>query len=60
MTHINRILAKLGLTSRPQLVVLAYETGLVRPGDGSGVNRLAGPTPDGVSQTTPGSEIIRP
>lgn len=31
-THINRILAKLTLTSRVQAVVLAYETGLVRPG----------------------------
>jgi DNA-binding NarL/FixJ family response regulator len=33
-THVNRILAKLGLTSRVQVVVLGYETGLVRPGDG--------------------------
>ena len=33
-THVNRILAKLGLTSRVQLVVLGYETGLVRPGEG--------------------------
>jgi DNA-binding NarL/FixJ family response regulator len=33
-THVNRILAKLDLTSRVQLVVLGYETGVVRPGDG--------------------------
>jgi DNA-binding NarL/FixJ family response regulator len=32
-THVNRILAKLGLRSRAQAVVTAYETGLVRPGD---------------------------
>jgi DNA-binding NarL/FixJ family response regulator len=32
-THINRVLAKLGATSRVQAVVLAYETGLVRPGE---------------------------
>lgn len=31
-THVNRILAKLALTTRVQAVVLAYETGLVRPG----------------------------
>ena len=31
-THVNRILAKLGGLTRVQLVVLAYETGLVRPG----------------------------
>ena len=33
-THVNRILAKLGRPSRVQLVVLAYETGFVRPGSG--------------------------
>ncbi len=34
-THMNRLLAKLGLRSRAQLVVVAYETGFVRPGEGS-------------------------
>jgi DNA-binding NarL/FixJ family response regulator len=33
-THVNRVLAKLGVTTRVQAVVLAYETGLVRPGGG--------------------------
>jgi DNA-binding NarL/FixJ family response regulator len=31
-THVNRVLAKLGNRTRVQLVVLAYESGLVRPG----------------------------
>jgi len=30
-THVNRIMAKLGVRDRAQLVVLAYQTGFVRP-----------------------------
>jgi DNA-binding NarL/FixJ family response regulator len=33
-THVGRILSKLDLRDRAQAVVFAYETGLVRPGDG--------------------------
>jgi DNA-binding NarL/FixJ family response regulator len=32
-THINRAMMKLGARDRAQLVVLAYQSGLVRPGD---------------------------
>jgi DNA-binding NarL/FixJ family response regulator len=35
-THVNRVLAKLGARTRVELVVLAYETGLVRPGEHTG------------------------
>ncbi len=31
-THVSRVLAKLGARDRAQLVVIAYETGTVRPG----------------------------
>jgi DNA-binding NarL/FixJ family response regulator len=31
-THVSRTMTKLGVRDRAQLVVLGYETGLVRPG----------------------------
>ncbi len=34
-THVNRILAKTASRDRAQLVILAYETGLIRPGEGT-------------------------
>ena len=36
-THVARLFTKLGARDRAQLVVIAYETGLVRPGRGSNV-----------------------
>ncbi|MEU6783079.1 response regulator transcription factor [Nonomuraea angiospora] len=33
-THLNRLMAKLGLTSRAQVVVLSYDSGLVKPATG--------------------------
>jgi DNA-binding NarL/FixJ family response regulator len=39
-THVNRILTKLGLRSRVQAVVTAYETGLIRPGERSADDAL--------------------
>jgi DNA-binding NarL/FixJ family response regulator len=38
-THINRLFRKLGVRDRIHAVVLAYETGLVRPGDRDDDNR---------------------
>ncbi|GAA2056964.1 response regulator transcription factor [Catenulispora yoronensis] len=35
-THLSRTMTKLGLSTRAQAVVVAYETGLVVPGDGGG------------------------
>ncbi|MEV5339578.1 response regulator transcription factor [Streptomyces sp. NPDC052676] len=35
-THINRLFAKLGIRDRAQAVIVAYEAGLVTPGQGPG------------------------
>ncbi|MBE1530717.1 response regulator transcription factor [Actinomadura algeriensis] len=41
-THVTRIIGKLGVRDRAQVVVLAYEAGLVRPGDSAGSADPAG------------------
>lgn len=41
-THINRAMTKLGARDRAQLVVIAYQTGLVRPGEAGGTVRAPG------------------
>lgn len=39
-THVNRALAKTGCRDRTQLVILAYEAGVVRAGEGCGAGKL--------------------
>lgn len=44
-SHINRMLRKLNLRDRAQLIVLAYESGLVRAGEGPAPARTDHPRP---------------
>jgi DNA-binding NarL/FixJ family response regulator len=44
-THVNRAMAKLGVRDRAQLVVLAYETGLVRAGENGAFTTRPAATP---------------
>jgi DNA-binding NarL/FixJ family response regulator len=41
-THVSRILSKLDLRDRVQIVVVAYEAGLIRPGEGEGEHPTGG------------------
>jgi DNA-binding NarL/FixJ family response regulator len=41
-THVSRILSKLDLRDRVQIVVIAYEAGLIRPGDGEAAHPSGG------------------
>ena len=51
-THVSRILTKLGARDRAQLVIIAYETGLVRPSS-SGLDRSGRPSRSGRDPSQP-------
>ena len=52
-THVSRILDQLGARDRTQLVVMAYESGLVRPG----MAGLIAPTSADVARSSPSADV---
>ncbi len=57
-THVSRAMIKLGARDRTQLVVLAYESGLVRPG-WLRLTRLTGPGTCGAAGPSPQARRLR-
>jgi hypothetical protein len=52
-THVNRAMAKLGARDRAQLVVMAYQCGLVLPGTCASVPAQAEPADAGITSRGP-------
>jgi hypothetical protein len=50
-THVSRIMTKLNARDRAQLVVIAYESGLVTRGSGPSTGRAGTDIPTGIAIT---------